>query len=66
MSLVLARKPGQGVTFSGPGRATIHVDVDVEYYEGKLSRIKLYIDAPQEWRVMRDELLDEGCPEAGR
>ena len=64
MSLVLTRKPGQGVTFSGPDSAAIHVDVDVEYYEGKFSRVKLYIDAPTNWRVMRDELIKAGSSEA--
>ena len=60
MSLVLTRKPGQGVTFSGPDSAVIHVDVDVEYYEGKFSRVKLHIDAPPDWLVLRDELIKNG------
>ena len=52
--LTLSRRHGQGITMSGPRGETIQLMVAMDH---GTNRIRLSIAAPQDWAILRSELL---------
>jgi len=59
--LTLSRRHGQGITMSGPRGETIQLMVAMDH---GTNRIRLSIAAPQDWAIVRSELLGSDTPDA--
>jgi len=58
--LTLSRRHGQGITMSGPRGETIQLMVAMDHGQ---NRVRLSIAAPQDWSILRSELLGSDNPE---
>jgi len=59
--LTLSRRHGQGITMSGPLGETIQLIVAMEQ---SMNRVRVSIAAPEEWQILRSELLGTNAPDA--
>ncbi len=58
--LTLTRRHGQGITMSGPRGETIQLMVAMDHGQ---NRVRLSIAAPQDWQILRSELLGSDAHE---
>lgn len=52
--LTLSRRHGQGITLTDPAGATIQIQIAMEQ---SACRVRVSIAAPDNWRILRSELL---------
>lgn len=58
MSLVLSRKDGEAIVLFINGEQIARVEVGHSHTDSGICRTKLAVDAPQNVRVLREEMLD--------
>ena len=53
--LILSRKHNESITITTPSGENIEITI----LEGKGTQVKVGIDAPKDYLILRDELLDD-------